>query len=604
MVERFRNAMFTINTGGVVVTPLQVLLLAMLFCLIPGQVWSASLTATVERKTVIDGESVLLYIEGENLKSLPDTSALNRRFDIVDSRSSNSQILGNGGLQSKFTLRFELLPKHLGKTEIPAFEADGQVSQPIIVEVVERGTAGTVPRDNVFAEVTLSDDSPYVQSQVVLSLHIFDDGKLATADPVIPAMANVQIEPLPVGKQRLETRDGVEYRVHTWRYALFPQKSGTLELPRLMIAGSVKDPSYGGNLILRNTPTRRISIRTRPVSIDVRPKPPQSTAAWWLPAEQLELRHKWSTDISKARVGDPLTLTLQLAAKGTTSTQLPEIDLADVEGLKIYPDVPELLSQPKYDGLISQRGEKWSIIPQRAGQVELPEIKIKWWDTTANVEREAVFEAQSIAVAAAEGAVAAVQPPLPVAQSPEVANESGQALLPESAELTEPEQEAPVKPVTGTLSLLPDRHNGWMWIAVALATGWLITTLCWILTRRRKPVLNQTVEPAGRYSKQQRQALKDLKILSRSGSASAFRQSLMTWSAFKWPDNPPLNLAEIGKRLYDAELSSSLHSLDAAVYSSAGNEVSLQDLHTRLLQSLDNRAGPSKSPSHDPLPQL
>ena len=45
--------------------------------------WAQSLVANVERQTVIDGESVLLYIEGENLKSLPDVSALNRSFDIL-----------------------------------------------------------------------------------------------------------------------------------------------------------------------------------------------------------------------------------------------------------------------------------------------------------------------------------------------------------------------------------------------------------------------------------------------------------------------------------------------------------------------------------------
>ena len=153
------------------------------------------------------------YIEGENLKSLPDVSALNRSFDILDSRQSNSQVFDRGELRSKFTMRFELLPKNLGQVEIPVFTADGHSSQAIRVDVVERGTAGVTPRDKVFTEISFDTESPYVQSQVIMSLRILDDGSLATVDPQPPVIPDVQVERLPVGEQKIEERNGVEYRV-------------------------------------------------------------------------------------------------------------------------------------------------------------------------------------------------------------------------------------------------------------------------------------------------------------------------------------------------------------------------------------------------------
>ncbi|MEM7259178.1 MAG: BatD family protein, partial [Pseudomonadota bacterium] len=300
------------------------------------------LEASVERQTVIDGESVLLYIKGEHLQELPDVSALTRQFDVLDSRRSNSQVVEGGVIKSQFLMRFELLPKHLGHTTIPAFTADGVSTQPITIEVVERGTPGAVPRDKVFAEVTLDKETTYVQAQVVMSLHILDDGSLASVDPPVPVIPDVQVEQLPGGDQRIETRNGEEYRVHTWRFALCPQKQGDIEIPRLLIPGSVRDPGYGGGLIMRSMATRRIQIRTSPVTFTASPRAADSTADWWLPVESLKLQHQWSADIDSVTVGEPLTLTVALTTEGATSNQIPALTVPDLDGLKIYPDVPSL----------------------------------------------------------------------------------------------------------------------------------------------------------------------------------------------------------------------------------------------------------------------
>jgi len=91
-----------------------------------------------------------------------------------------------------------------------------------------------------------------VQEQVILLLKIFDDGNLASADPNISGNSDFQIEQLPLGREQIVERDGVQYRVNTFRYALFPQKSGEITIDAITIPASIRDASYGGNLILRN----------------------------------------------------------------------------------------------------------------------------------------------------------------------------------------------------------------------------------------------------------------------------------------------------------------------------------------------------------------
>lgn len=569
-------------------------ILILALALSPSALRAQTLESSVERDTVIDGETVVLYIKGESLNELPDVSALNQSFDILDSRRSNSQIVDRGEIRSNFMMRIELLPKQLGQSEIPVFTAGGQESQVIRIDVVERGTAGIAPRDKVFTEITFDNENPYVQSQVVMSLHILDDGSLASVDPQPPVIADVQVERLPGGDQKIEERDGVEYRVHTWRYALFPQRNGLIEIPRMQIAGSVKDPSYGGNIILRNMATRRISVRTKAATLNVKAKAEQSTADWWLPVEQLELDREWSADINNSKVGEPLTLTLSLTTQGATSQQLPEILPPDIDGLKIYPDVPELISQPNENGLISRRREKWSVIPLREGLIEIPEVSLKWWDVVSETERTATLPAQQLMVAAADASVTDVTSQnqadaaeLPAEQVTEVAN----------VDLSKAENDA----TTGSVSLLPARSDAWMWIALVAAIGWAVTLLTWWRRSNRKQSETGVV-PTAKADPGKR--LSELRALSNSDNPSIFRAALMEWAQSFWPDNAPVSLVDIGDRLQHLPLQDQLRQLESSLYGQQQSNVSLPDIYATLSSAITAQTSTPTRHNADPLPPL
>lgn len=591
--------------------------LRLLFVLLAGMAGSgyavsASLKSEVKTQTVVDGETVLLYIIGEDLRGYPDTSALNRRFDIVGSRRQESQFVDNGVVKSRFTMLLELLPKHLGVSDIPAFEVDGQRSDKIAIEVVQRGTPGVVPRDNVFAEVSIDNPTPYVQAQAILSLHVFDDGSLAAAEPEVPDVADMQIEQIPGNPQRLETRDGVEYRVHTWRYALFPQRSGSYDIPRIKVVANVKDAGYGGNLILRNSPTRRINFRSDSIQLDVRPRPSQSKSAWWLPVKQLDLKQRWSSEPATSQVGEPLTYSVILTTSGSTSTQLPEIKLPPVDGLKVYPDIPELASQPGDDGVISRRTDKWSIIPQRAGTVTLPEYRLYWWDTVADRERVTVIPAKQFTVtgggatdnAADSSTGNAADTPAGMTTGTDVSAD----IVPELPEAT---------PASLGSQIMPTRTNLWAWVAAILMVGWMTTLSAWLISARRnrsqsqKSTDKQGDRVAGRALEQQ--AMRELSALSAGSDRSRYLGGLMDWAGARWPDHSPVSLVEIGRRLDNNDLSNLLRQLESSIYSERMTEISLGKVHNALREAIaivdnnnDNRnkGATSKRRSRDQLPEL
>ncbi len=593
-----------------IVTSVCVAVCLMLVAFMPAALVAGSLEATVERQTVIDGESVLLYIEGTDLNEQPDVSILSRDFEVLDSRRSNSTIIEQGVRKSSFMIRFELLPKHLGQVEIPAFTADGEATQPIRIDVVENGTAGVEPRDKVFAEITFDNENPYVQSQVVMSLHILDDGSLATLDPQPPVIPDVQVERLPLDGQRIEKRGDVEYRVHTWRYALFPQRNGEIEIPPMKIPGSVKDPGYGGNLILRNIATRRISVRTKAASLNVKPKPAASTADWWLPVEKLQLTHKWSADIKASVVGEPLTLTVALTTQGATSNQLPEILPPKIAGLKIYPDVAELESQPNEDGLISRRTEKWSVIPLREGVLKLPPVTVKWWDTEADIERTVTLAEQELMVAAAETDATVNNAVSAAGQTSPAPDSVGPASA--VADLQEVDTDIAATNSTGadngektagtvsSLDVLPARSRFWKLIALIAMAGWMGTLLLWWLRSRQRP---GNMAARAKVTTDSSQRLRELKAVGNSGNASIFREALMVWAQSHWPQQTPVSPAEIGQRLGNPVLEDRLRLLDSSLYGKDSLDVPLSEIYATLSTSLaQNNRKPAEN--HDPLPEL
>ena len=587
---------------------------------------AAELTAEVDRTTVIDGESVVLYLEGTDIPQLPDTSALNANFRIMQSGQSSSQTIINGRSSRKVTVRFELQPKNLGSSVIPAFTVAGVSSQPITIEVVARGTPGVEPRDKVFAELSVDNPEPYVQEQVILSLKIFDDGNLVSADPALTGNSDYQIEQLGLGREQIVERNGVQYRVNTFRYALFPQQSGNITIDEITIPASLRDNSYAGNLILFNTPTRRIELKSDAISLTVKPRAAASTSGWWLPVKSLELKHEWSADIRNAKTGEPLTLTLEMVASGSTATQLPEISIPDVPGVKIYGDNPEFGSQPAKDNLLGVRREKWSVIPNQsgpdtAGQLLLPEIVVKWWDTQADIERRAVIPAQQIKTRGNGTDASVVSTPVPDTGNDSATPAAAQTDLSPRTEVAEQQSVEPTdaqQPVPSNLTVqevnlsfvntdateLVPRH--WLWLAVVAATAWLATLFAWWWSvRRRNSGEVQSEQPPHQGS--ERRAFKRMQSVARSGDASVYSEAVLEWAQCRWPDNQVHNLPEIGNRLGHRPLTDAMRLLDRRRFSGhqdANPSVSLTDIQTAFEDALRHETTNNTIQDQHALPPL
>jgi len=427
--------------------------------------------------------------------------------------------------------------------------------------------APDTPTDDqtVVLEVEVDQHSVYVQGQVILTLRVQQAVNLEGRSVSELKLDNAFVKPLE--QQSFQrTSGGRQWLVDELRYAIFPEQSGTLEIPAQIFSGRINQRQrgffdFGGG----GQPLRRSS---KPISINVLPKPDSFTADIWLPARDLTLTENWSTPPEQLRVGESATRTIRIQGEGLQGAQLPPILFAPIDGLKYYPDQPQISEQETPDGLLGIRLDSAAVVPTRAGTYRIPGVRIQWWDTATKQVRYAELPEREITVQAAEPADSpadAVQPPSPVTDS--VAT-----------------------PATGIAAPAapPAQAHIWQILTVVSTVGWLLTLL--YLWRRRSPRLPEPLFPTDNTS--EKQAFKTLLAGCNAGDPARVRSAVISWATSVNPGVGAVSLAQVATQFGDREFTRELELLDRQLYATcqgAWNGTKLADCVRRL------RGGKSKA---------
>lgn len=354
-----------------------------LLLLISIQVSAADIQVSVDRNPVnINDSFQITFTASEEPDANPDFSPLQNNFEIIDQqRSSNaSWVNGHGSRTEQWVV--SVLAKQSGELLIPPIAFGSDSSKPLIVNVNENQSAPQ-SNDELFMEVTATPDKPYVQSQVLYTLRLYRRVQITQARLDEPQLKDALLEKLGEDNTYTTQIKGVNYWVTERKYAIFPQKSGVFTLAPLTLNAQVlvqRQPRFNGFFNQQTTENRRISSNA--VTLNVQAVPAGFNNAAWLSAESLELSEDWSDKSLQTRVGEPLTRTVRLSAKGATVGQLPELSSQTaVDGIKTYPDQPLLKEDKQSDGLTALREEKIAFIPSKPGVYTLPAFEINWFNT-------------------------------------------------------------------------------------------------------------------------------------------------------------------------------------------------------------------------------
>ena len=82
----------------------------------------------------------------------------------------------------------------------------------------------------------------------------------------------------------------------------------------------------------------------------------------------------------QVKAGESATFTVELKGQGNIK-HIPDLKLTDIEGTKIYADQPVLKEVADEQGLAGLKTMKWAIVPEKAGEFEVPILSVSYFDT-------------------------------------------------------------------------------------------------------------------------------------------------------------------------------------------------------------------------------
>jgi len=512
---------------------------------------AAVISVTPDRNPVrLDESFNLIFSADESPDDDPDFHPLDQDFDIVSQSQSSQVSVINGHFSKTTQWTLTVTARRAGTLTIPAIAFGSDHSQPATVIVEAAGSSASDGADaELFLEAEAAPRSPYVQAQAIYTVRVFHRVNISGADLTEPAAPDALIERLGDDRRYVAERNGLQYAVIERKYAIFPQKSGTLTLEPLTLKAQIIDGGRSRFNSFFDRPTRVARARSDAVQLNVRPIPAPFVGKHWLPAESLELEESWSQTPPQAIAGEPVTQTLTLRARGATVGVLPELSgiqqLLGSSEIKSYPDQPVMNEEKLFAGVLSTRQEKTALIPARAGTYKLPAITIEWWNTkTDRLEVARVPERVLTVLPSSEPATQTAPPPaLPL---PQVVN---------------PQSPAPLSQ-TGTRVSTAAGSDVWSWLALLFLAGWLGTATAWWLSSRQRQSAPK-MEP--RPNAGERAARKALQQACLDDDAMKARQALLEWAQIRWSHAELGNLGELS-RLAGNPLAVEIERLNRSLY--------------------------------------
>lgn len=563
---------------------------------------SPTLTAQADRTTIGASDTFYLVVRyDEQVSDTPDFSPLQTDFEILN-RSQSNQYRSINGVSNSFTeWKLLLAPKRSGDLNIPALRYNGTQSNSITLKVIAESKVSSDQLAPIFAELEVDFTQAYVQQQITVKRRLLSSVNVRQYEFSSLEFDNALVK---LTNQTTFQRqiNGTSYGVAEETFAVFPQNSGSLVIPAQQATLRVSD-AYGRARI------KRVSSESK--TITVMPQPDSYTGDHWLPAEDIELTQAWSDSSRQFTVGEPVTRTLTLTARGLTSTQLPELRIEGVNGLKLYPEQPQENDKVSGDTIVSERIETIAVMPTQAGTYTLPAVQLKWWDTRKDRETRVVLPPQTITVKPSSNSNARPPELDPTLMPPAVDDHQindGTSNSDESA--------VPNNGTKGTSGI-------WFWLTIALTLTNLLTISVLLYFRNRYRYWQQQSQrhnnqttPHNRASQasdnNEKAAFKQLQTSCRSDNLQAIRQDVIHWAQKFYQDQSIHSIEDIVRHISASDISADSHhlsaafqALDSALFSSSGDQTVHGEQLLQTVSTLRQQSTVSRSTSSDSsLPSL
>jgi hypothetical protein len=226
------------------------------------------------------------------------------------------------------------------------------------------------------AALELAGDA-WVGEQVVLKVELLSNGLSFAGQRIrIPDVPGALVLEDAVSTLRLtEQMDGETWQVLSYRYPMFPQRAGSIELAPIAVAFAVSE-GYGSEPV-------SFERQTEVLSFEVRSPPGVDDPARLVTTTDFTLKVAVAPDPVGLKVGDALTRTIARTAPAVSGMAFAPLPTPVIPGVAVYPKSPEVDDRSNRGDLVGTRIESVTYVLQQAGELTIPGIELPWWDPVA-----------------------------------------------------------------------------------------------------------------------------------------------------------------------------------------------------------------------------
>lgn len=372
-------------------------LLARLLLIVSATSAVAAPNAWLDRTQITQGDTVTLNIESETSET-PDFAVLDQDFLRRGQSSSTQTTIANGSVRTRTLWAVALEPRRSGSLTVPAITVGKEQTAPLQLTVGAGQIGAQAQGQDVFLEVEVDQPAPYVGQPVIYTLRLSYAITLLDGDLEPPSADAVDIRRIGDDASYQRTVAGRRYQTLERRFVLTPEHSGPLQLVGARFRGrtlaGLRDPVFGG--------ARAVSAIGETVTLQVQPQPAQAQQPW-LPATSAEL----STQIPDGggRAGEPVNIELHLQLQGAGAAQVPELQLPEVDGARVFPDTPQVRERVVDGVLTVDVTRRFALVPARAGRLTIPAVTVPWWNTLTHAPAVAKTDSATLQIGAAADGV-------------------------------------------------------------------------------------------------------------------------------------------------------------------------------------------------------
>src|SRR5690606_19652284 len=137
-------------------------------------------------------------------------------------------------------------------------------------------------------------------------------------------------------------------------------------------------------------------------------------------------RLRYATAPRQLKAGQASSFVVEAIARGATRAQLPDLPTPTVDGAQVFAEPPQV--SERFDGAtpVVKVTRQYSLVPNGAGKLALPGMKMDWWDVKADQARTVSLPDMQLDVAPGSGSFAGATLPQPApAAAPQGLQDSG-----------------------------------------------------------------------------------------------------------------------------------------------------------------------------------